>query len=105
MSCHAKTFDPLSGQDTFCGLNEHHIGLHDDGAIRWRDPPVFLVGDHYVVKDEVWREWCFRHQTDWKPFMAQPVTQLPTDPKYLGYVMLAFPFYWWKADELVPVDD
>ena len=102
MSCHAKTFDPLPGEFTYCGLDEDHVGLHDDGCIRWRDPIVFKVGDHYVVKDEVWREWCHRHQTDWKEFVAQPVTQLPPNPTYEGYVMLAYPFYWWKDSELVP---
>ena len=62
------------------------------------------VGDLYKVKDEVWKEWCFRHQVfDLEVCTPQPITNLPSHPPYEGYVMLAFPFHWWKPEELEEV--
>ena len=58
------------------------------------------VGQICVVKEDVWREWCVRTQVDYKPFVPQPITQLPGNSPYSGYVMLAFPFWWWKLEEL-----
>ncbi len=63
---------------------------------------LLRVGDVYRVKDAVWREWCIRHQKDHSPFKPQPITDLPTNPPFCDYVMLAFPFYWWKPEELEP---
>lgn len=55
------------------------------------------IGDLCKVKDNVWVEWCLRHQKDYEPFKPQPLVQIyPVG----GYVMLAFPFYWWKPEEL-----
>jgi hypothetical protein len=37
--CGATTFDGLSQNTTRCNLDDGHDDLHDDGCLRWRDPP------------------------------------------------------------------
>lgn len=64
------------------------------------------VGMLVRVKPKVWREWCIRHQHldehgRVKPFTPQTIISVPSHPPFLGYVMLGFPFYWWKEEELV----
>jgi hypothetical protein len=59
------------------------------------------IGVFCVVKDDVWRDWCLREQKTYKPFIPQPIVDLPgTRPSYFGYAMLAFPMLWWKLEEL-----
>jgi hypothetical protein len=71
--------------------------------------PKLSVGMVVRVKADVWREWCIRHQTFTtedvsEPPPVQPITSTPTHSPFCGYVMLAFPFYWWREDELEVVD-
>jgi len=56
------------------------------------------------VKPLVWAEWCLRHQKEVKEFKPQPVIALPSHPPYDECVMLAFPFYWWREDEIELVE-
>lgn len=58
------------------------------------------VGDLCVVKDAVWRQWCLQHQQEYSQFMPQPIIGRPPLPPYDGYAMLAYPFYWWKLEDL-----
>ena len=58
------------------------------------------IGKLMRVKEEVWREWCIRHGEEPRSFLPQPITHLPDHPPFCDYVMLAFPFYWWKEEEL-----
>jgi hypothetical protein len=60
------------------------------------------VGVLVRVKDDVWKEWCLRHQTtkEYAYFSPQPIVSCPNCPPYEGYVMLTFPFYWWRLDEV-----
>lgn len=61
------------------------------------------VGQLMRVKPEVWAEWCLRHHKGHKPSEPQPIICVPNQPAqamYFGYVMLAYPFYWWKEEEL-----
>jgi hypothetical protein len=63
-------------------------------------PEEATVGTLVRVKQAVWEEWCLRHQKDLTDPPEQPITSVPAHPPYEGYVMLAFPFYWWSLDEL-----
>lgn len=61
---------------------------------------LHAVGVICAVKDEVWRQWCLQNQREYAPFIPQPITGMPSVPPYEGYAMLAFPFYWWKLEDL-----
>jgi hypothetical protein len=57
------------------------------------------VGQLVRVKPEVWAEWCRRHQ-EYGPSTTQPITSVMTEGPLAGHVMLAYPFFWWKEEEL-----
>lgn len=58
------------------------------------------VGLHVRVREEVWREWCIRNFEMYVSFKPQPITQLPGAPPYNQYILLAYPYYLWRPEEL-----
>lgn len=56
------------------------------------------------VREDVWREWCIRNFKEVTPFKPQPIVQLPGVPPYSEYVILAFPYWLWKPEELEVVE-
>ena len=58
------------------------------------------VGLFVKVREDEWQEWCFRHQNEYTPFKPQPITDVRDSGPYKGFVMLAYPFYWWQPEEL-----
>jgi len=64
-------------------------------------PKETKVGVFVRVKKDVWFDFCVRSQRDLdEPQPEQPIISVPTHQPLAGYVMLAYPFWWWKPDEL-----
>jgi hypothetical protein len=62
-------------------------------------------GTMMIVKDEVWKLWCFQHLKEYCKFEAQPIINLypmriVQTLEDSTFVMLAFPFYWWRIEDL-----
>jgi len=71
--------------------------------VAWVEPNAkheLQLGKMMKVKEEVWKEWCMRNGKDHEPFQAQPIVNLPGNSPFHNYVMLAFPYYWWKEEDL-----
>lgn len=100
------------------GLNDQLAQVFHNTARRYKDrvnQPLpttqrenqlgpFNVGVFCRVKQEVWKDYCVREQKEAVEPKPQPITQIGSHPPFEGYVMLAFPFRWWKKEELEIVD-
>ena len=63
------------------------------------------IGDICRPNAEAWLNYCRGNQLLDKRglpavFLPQPVISLPGHTPYDGCAMLAYPFWWWKIEEL-----
>lgn len=64
------------------------------------------IGEFYRPKTEAWTEYQVRTQHLGEDSSFQPVINVGMkDTPYHGYALLAWPFYWWKVDELESRED
>ena len=60
------------------------------------------IGQFASVKRDVWDEWLLRGGYDYNnAFKEQPIISIGKG-KLEGFVMLAFPNWWWKIEEIEP---
>jgi hypothetical protein len=60
------------------------------------------VGTLVTIKADAWREYLFRNGLDLDRLPPGPhaVLYMPAHPPYSDCVMLDFPFWWWKEDDI-----
>ena len=54
------------------------------------------------VREDAWKDFCVRSQQmqNAESPPTQPITSLRSHGSYKGYAMLAYPFWWWRLEEL-----
>ncbi len=71
---------------------------------------MLRAGIFVKVKEDIWKDWLLRggeayidSDEQLTPFAEQPIIGIGVGP-LKGYVMLAFPTWWWKVEELDVVE-
>lgn len=62
------------------------------------------VGDRVTIRQSAWDEARRKQGLDvWRNPGVQVVSEIGTHPPFDGMIMLSFPLWWWKPEDLEKV--